>query len=169
MRYGRRSSFLASAGSLAAALALCACDTPAPLVQPRPFALSRAHVDEASPGYDAKRDRFLPWAEDMSTLIVVCSGLVSVNGHGEAAVTVAFANLVATARVVSPFATPVPEKVFAGSPRLVAARGKLQPSDPDVCALFGKRTSLVLAIVATADRRAKFVDDIRHRYGGFYR
>jgi len=71
MRNGRRSSFIAGAGALAAVLVLCACDTPAPIVQPRPFALSRAHVDEASPGYDAKRDRFLPWAEDMSELIVV--------------------------------------------------------------------------------------------------
>lgn len=45
------------------------------------------------------------------------AGLVKVNGNGEAAVTVAFSNLVATARVVSPFATPVPDRLFAESPR----------------------------------------------------
>lgn len=67
----RRLGFLASAASVAASLLVCSCGDFATTVQPRPFALSRAHVDEASPGYDAKRDRFLPWAEDASEIIVV--------------------------------------------------------------------------------------------------
>src|SRR4029077_20933857 len=62
-----------------------------------------------------------------------------------------------------------PRGLLARSAGPVAARDKLEPSDPDLSALFGKRTGLVLAIVATADRRGEFVDDIRHRYGGFYR
>jgi hypothetical protein len=45
------------------------------------------------------------------------SGLVKVNGHGEAAITVIYSNLVASTRVASPFATPLDDKVFAQSPR----------------------------------------------------
>jgi hypothetical protein len=45
------------------------------------------------------------------------AGLVKVNGHGEAAITVLYSNLVASARIASPIETPVDEKVFAGSPK----------------------------------------------------
>jgi hypothetical protein len=45
------------------------------------------------------------------------NGLVRVAGHGEAAITVGYANLVALCRVRSPFAQPVDPKVFAAAPR----------------------------------------------------
>jgi hypothetical protein len=45
------------------------------------------------------------------------SGVVTVNGNGEATVTAIFSNLVASARIAAPFATPLDEKVFAVSPR----------------------------------------------------
>jgi hypothetical protein len=45
------------------------------------------------------------------------AGLVKVNGHGEAAITVLYSNLVASARIASPIETPVDEKLFTGSPK----------------------------------------------------
>jgi hypothetical protein len=61
------------------------------------------------------------WAKFASTEDLVASvddtGLVKVNGPGEATVSVLFSNLVASARVASPFATPVEEAVFTQSPR----------------------------------------------------
>jgi hypothetical protein len=45
------------------------------------------------------------------------AGHVRVTGHGEAAVTVVYSNLVATARVLSPFPNQVDPKVFADAPR----------------------------------------------------
>jgi murein L,D-transpeptidase YafK len=53
---------------IAGPLVFCAC---ADLVVPRPFALSRAHIDEVSPWHAATSARFLPWAEDQSQIIVV--------------------------------------------------------------------------------------------------
>ncbi len=44
-------------------------------------------------------------------------GLVTVAGRGEAAITVIYSNLVASARVTSPWAAAVDPKVFAASPR----------------------------------------------------
>ncbi len=61
------------------------------------------------------------WARYSSTEDLVAAvddgGLVNVNGPGEAAISVVFSNLVASARLVSPFPTPVPAPVFAASPR----------------------------------------------------
>ena len=61
------------------------------------------------------------WARFGSTEDLVASvddgGLLTVNGNGEAAVTVLFGNLVASARIVSPFATPVDDGFFKVSPR----------------------------------------------------
>lgn len=53
---------------VAAPLALAACGE---LVMPRPFALSRAHFDDVSPWREAGGERFLPWAEEESQLVVV--------------------------------------------------------------------------------------------------
>jgi len=41
------------------------------VVQPQPFALSRAHLDEAALGHDVDPDGFLPWAADEPEMIVV--------------------------------------------------------------------------------------------------
>src|SRR5262249_29530422 len=60
------------------------------------------------------------WAKFASTEDVVASvddaGLAKVNGSGEAAITVIYANRVASARIVAPYATPIADKVFADSP-----------------------------------------------------
>lgn len=66
-----RSGFFSAAVWIAVSFLVSSCGGFGTIVQPRPFALSRAHVDEASPRYDARSDRFLPWAEDVSELIVV--------------------------------------------------------------------------------------------------
>jgi hypothetical protein len=113
------------------------------------------------------------------------AGLLTVNGNGEAAVTVAFSNLVATARVVSPFTTPVPDKTFADSPRHnfidehVLAKLKLLQIPPSPqCSdhEFIRRAYLdcigvlptpgeVQKFVADArpDRRAKLIDAVLER------
>jgi murein L,D-transpeptidase YafK len=57
--------------AIGAALCLSACDGFGTVTHPQPFALSRAHVDEASPRYDADRRPFLPWAEDAAELIII--------------------------------------------------------------------------------------------------
>lgn len=61
------------------------------------------------------------WARFTSTEDLVAgvddNGLVQVQGHGEAAITVLFSNLVALTRVASPLTDPVEPKVFAQSPR----------------------------------------------------
>jgi len=67
----RRLGLSGCVASVAASLVFSSCAGFGTLVQPRPFAMSRAHVDEASPRYDAQSDRFLAWAEDVSELIVV--------------------------------------------------------------------------------------------------
>jgi murein L,D-transpeptidase YafK len=62
---------VAAAWLALAPLALSACSGMGELALPRPFALSRAHVDAVSPGRDVAIDRFLPWAEDAGEMIVV--------------------------------------------------------------------------------------------------
>ncbi|MCI0378234.1 MAG: DUF1553 domain-containing protein [Gemmataceae bacterium] len=61
------------------------------------------------------------WARFASTEDLVAgiddSGAVTVGGSGEAAISVAFANLVATARIAVPYANPMDEKVYSASPR----------------------------------------------------
>ncbi|MCI0684257.1 MAG: DUF1553 domain-containing protein [Gemmataceae bacterium] len=70
---------------------------------------------------DGHQEDVTRWARFTSSEDLVAgvdeNGLVKVLGHGEAAISVAFANLVATMRVASPFAEPVDPKVFAQSPR----------------------------------------------------
>ncbi len=61
------------------------------------------------------------WAKFASSEDLVASvdenGKVTVSGHGEAAISVLFANLVASARITSPFVDPIDPKVFAAAPR----------------------------------------------------
>lgn len=61
------------------------------------------------------------WAKYTSTEDLVATvddaGLVKVNGHGEAAITVWFSNFVALAQIASPLPNDVPSKLFAAAPR----------------------------------------------------
>src|SRR5262249_54085180 len=61
------------------------------------------------------------WARFASTEDLVAAvdddGLVRVTGHGEAAVTVVYSNLVALAQIASPLPNAVDPKVFAQTPR----------------------------------------------------
>ncbi|HEV3118748.1 MAG TPA: DUF1549 and DUF1553 domain-containing protein, partial [Gemmataceae bacterium] len=98
-------------------------------------------------------------------------GLVQVTGHGEAAVTVAFANLVASMRIASPLPNAVDPKVFAQSPRhnfidalvlkkLEALR--LPPSPQCTDAEFIRRASLDAAgILPTPEEVQAFLADQR--------
>ena len=65
----RRLGLSGCVASVAASLVFSSCADFGTLVQPRPFAMSRAHVDEASPRHDVQNDRFLAWAEDVSELV----------------------------------------------------------------------------------------------------
>ena len=70
---------------------------------------------------DGKSRDVTRWARFASTEDLVAGvdehGQVKVGGHGEAAITVTFANLVALSRVTSPYPNAVDAKVFAASPR----------------------------------------------------
>ena len=61
------------------------------------------------------------WAKFGSTEDLVAAvnedGLVKVGGHGAAAITVSFSNLVALAHITAPWANKVDPKVFAAAPR----------------------------------------------------
>lgn len=61
------------------------------------------------------------WAKFSSSEDLVAgvdeNGLAKVTGHGEAAISVLFSNLVGSMRIASPFAQPVDPKVYAQSPR----------------------------------------------------
>jgi hypothetical protein len=61
------------------------------------------------------------WAKFSTTEDLVAGvddgGLVQVTGHGEAAITVSFSNLVASTRVASPLPNAVDPKIFTQSPR----------------------------------------------------
>jgi hypothetical protein len=78
--------------------------------------LVRAHYSDAT-----VRD-VTPWAKFSSSEDLVASvsesGLASVKGHGEAAITVWYSNHVAAMRIVSPFANRVDAETFARAPRL---------------------------------------------------
>jgi hypothetical protein len=129
------------------------------------------------------------WAKFASTEDLVASvddaGQVKVNGHGEAAVTVAFANLVASTRIVSPYAALVDKKLFAASPRhnfiddhVLGKLKSLQISPSAQCSdhEFIRRAYLdCIGVLPTPeeqkrfltdtrpDRRAKLVDELLHR------
>jgi hypothetical protein len=61
------------------------------------------------------------WAKFSSTEDLVAAvdenGLVKVGGHGEAAITIWYSNLVAVSRISSPFDNALPAKIFADAPR----------------------------------------------------
>ena len=61
------------------------------------------------------------WARFASTEDLIAGvdehGLVKVGGHGEAAITVGYANLVALSRITSPYANALDAKIFSTSPR----------------------------------------------------
>jgi hypothetical protein len=61
------------------------------------------------------------WAKFSTTEDLVAgvddAGMVQVTGHGEAAITVSFSNLVASARIASPLSSAPDPKVFVQSPR----------------------------------------------------
>jgi hypothetical protein len=70
---------------------------------------------------DGRAEDVTRWAKFTSTEDLIAGvdeqGLVKVLGHGEAAISVQFGNLVASMRVVAPLADPVDPKVYAQSPR----------------------------------------------------
>jgi hypothetical protein len=115
------------------------------------------------------------WARFGSTEDLVASvddtGRVKVNGSGEATVTAIFANLVASARIVSPFATPVADKVVAESPRhnfiddQVLARLKalqIPPSSPCSDHDFIRRSCLdAIGVLPTPAEVENFIADSR--------
>jgi hypothetical protein len=70
---------------------------------------------------DGKSRDVTRWVRFASTEDLVAGvdehGQVKVGGHGEAAITATFANLVASSRVTSPYANTLDAKIFASSPR----------------------------------------------------
>ncbi len=129
----------------------------------------RAHYSDGH-SEDATR-----WAKFSSTEDLIAGvddhGLVKVGSHGEAAITVSFANLVTTSRIASPLPNAVDPKVFAASPRqgfidelvlkkLQALR--IPPSPQCSDQEFVRRVHLDAAgILPTPDEAAKFAADIR--------
>jgi Protein of unknown function (DUF1553)/Protein of unknown function (DUF1549)/Bacterial Ig-like domain (group 2) len=115
------------------------------------------------------------WARFGSTEDLVAAvddaGLVKVNGHGEAAITVLFANLVASARIVSPYDAPLDDKVFAASPRhnfidehvLARLRSlRIPPSAQCSDREFVRRAYLdCIGVLPTPEEVEKFVGDQR--------
>jgi hypothetical protein len=99
------------------------------------------------------------------------AGLVKVNGHGEAAVTVLFGNLVAGARIVSPFDTPISDREFADAPRhnfidehvLARLRSlRIPPSPQCTDQEFIRRAYLdCIGVLPTPHEVQKFVTDPR--------
>jgi hypothetical protein len=100
---------------------------------------------------------------------VDANGKATVNGHGEAAITVWYSNLVAASRVASPLPNTVDPKVFASAPRdsyiddLVMKKLEslhIPPSPACTDAEFIRRAYLDAAgILPTPDEVQKFVAD----------
>lgn len=115
------------------------------------------------------------WSKFASTEDLVAGvderGLVNVTGHGEAAITVGFASLVASMRIASPLPNAVDPKVFAQSPRhnfideLVLkklADLRLPPSPQCTDSEFIRRVYLDAAgILPTPDEVRAFLTDTR--------
>jgi hypothetical protein len=71
-----------------------------------------------SDGHAADVTRWVKFSSSEDLVAGVDSdGKVKVNGHGEAAITVWYSNLVASARIVSPLENTIDPKVFAAEPR----------------------------------------------------
>jgi Protein of unknown function (DUF1553)/Protein of unknown function (DUF1549)/Bacterial Ig-like domain (group 2) len=115
------------------------------------------------------------WAKYASSEDLVAgvdeNGKIKVLGNGEAAISILFGNLVASMRVVAPFATPVEPKIFAQSPRhnfidnlvlkkLAALR--IPPSPQCNDREFIRRVFLdVAGILPTPEEQQQFVSDAR--------
>jgi hypothetical protein len=122
---------------------------------------------------DGHKQDVTHWAKFNSTEDMVASvdpeGRVRVAGHGEAAVTVWYSNLVATARITSPLPDRIDPAVFAQAPRhnfiddlvlkkLQALR--IPPSPPCTDAEFIRRAYLDAAgILPTPEEVRRFVAD----------
>lgn len=97
------------------------------------------------------------------------NGLLKVSGHGEAAINVSFSNLVATARILSPFAGPLDPKLFAAAPKhnfiddLVLSKLqalRIPPSPQCSDSEFIRRAYLdCLGILPTPDEVQAFLND----------
>ncbi len=75
----------------------------------------RAHFSD---GHAEDVTRWVKYGtSDEGVAAVDDEGKITVKGHGEAAITLWYLNKVAFARIVSPFATPVPKERFAKGPR----------------------------------------------------
>src|SRR5262245_6778769 len=120
---------------------------------------------------DGHSDDVTRWAKFSSSEDLVAgvdeNGLAKVLGHGEAAISVWFSNMVASMRIVSPLAEPVAAKIFAQSPRhnfidalvlmkLEALR--IPPSPQCSDEEFTRRAFLDAAgILPTPDEQTKFL------------
>jgi len=129
------------------------------------------------------------WARYGSTEDLVAAvdeqGRVTISGHGEAAITVAYSNLVAVIRIASPFPQEIADKVFKSSPRHNYVDGlvlkklaalHIPPSPPCSDREFIRRAYLDAAgilptpeelrkfLAATAsDKRSKWIDGLLDR------
>jgi Protein of unknown function (DUF1553)/Protein of unknown function (DUF1549)/Bacterial Ig-like domain (group 2) len=115
------------------------------------------------------------WAKYASSEDLVAgvneNGQVKVLGHGEATISVMFGNLVASARVVAPFAEPIDPKMFAQSPRLnfiddlalkKLAALRIPPSPQSTDREFIRRAYLDAAgILPTPEEQQQFLGDTR--------
>ncbi|MBI3409470.1 MAG: DUF1553 domain-containing protein [Planctomycetes bacterium] len=77
--------------------------------------LVRAHYSDGHAEDVTRRAKFAS-TEDL-VAGVDDRGLVTVSGHGEASITIGYANVVAVSRVTSPFDNPIEANVFVPSPR----------------------------------------------------
>ncbi|MSQ93072.1 MAG: DUF1553 domain-containing protein [Gemmataceae bacterium] len=124
---------------------------------------------------DGHSEEVTRWARYGSTEDLVAGvddlGLVKVAGHGEAAISVIFANQVALVRVASPFENNVKPKVYAQSPRhnfiddLVVkklAALKIPPSPQCSDSEFIRRAYLdAMGVLPSPDEVRKFTSDPR--------
>jgi hypothetical protein len=122
---------------------------------------------------DGRAEDVTRWVKFSSTEDLVATvdqeGKVRVAGHGEAAITMWFSNLVATCRITSPFPNPLAPKLFAEAARhndidklvLKKLEGLRIPPAP-VCtdSEFLRRVSLdACGVLPTPEERRRFLED----------